>query len=686
MQAQILDALRRGDTDAAVELARALVAQTPDDADAQRALALALRQHGDIEGAREAIGRALALAPDDARLHLASAGLLLDARDIEGAQEALQTTIDRDPNHFTAYIMQGHLALAQRDLEEAGRLARLAERVAPGHPSLLVLQGSMALLAGDADRALGLLSTATGMVPRDPTALHALGCAYLAKEHFAFAEQTFQTLLGISPASPTVRLMLAQVQLRQGRPADAVEGLAPLLADSATVTPALSRFAGELELAAGRPDRALPLLRQALAGLPRSPQVLRAIVETWGRLGDGEDARRTLDAALATAPDSDGLWRARLVFEPAPAALIARWREHMPDSIAALEADMELHASEGRLEQAEAAAQALVERAPGHARAELRIVDALLARDPAAAGARLDGLIAQAARPEDRSMLEAWRAMAWHRSGDFAEALGIWNARNAADAPGRIALPPATPAAVEWPAPAPAAADAPPAAFLVGLPGSLVERAARLLGTSLSTFRGDRFAPRPPRDAFQDLGAWPRLAAGEHDAATVIGSWREALPARGIDGAIIDWLPWWDNCYAAAMREALPEALLLVVLRDPRDMLVDWLAFGAITPLAVPSPQVAADWLASALGQLATVHEDDVVRHALVRIDDSADDPQAMAAVLGDALGIQLPPPPAGLFGARRFAAGSWRSYADLLAGPFATLAPVARRLGYPDA
>lgn len=688
MQEQILDAMRRGNIDAAVETARSLAAEAPDDADAQRLLALTLRSAGDIEGAQQAIERAITLAPDDARLHLAQAGLLLGASDIEGARESLQAAVGVDPNQLAAYIMQGHLAAVGNDLEEAARLARLAERIEPDHPSLLALQGTLALRAGDPDRAVALLSTATQRAPRDRSALHALGCAYLAKEHFAFAEQAFRSLLEIAPGSDSVRVMVAQLALRQGRPADALREMGVLLADPAKGTPQVLRFTGELELATGRPDRALPLLRKALAALPGDPQVLAAIVATWRRLGDPVDARRTLDAALATSPDSDATWRARLAFENglAAAALVADWRARKPDSIDALEAEMTVLGAAGRHDETEAAARALLERAPGHPRAEMHLVDALMERDPVAAGARLDGLIAQAKNPADRAALETWRALALHRAGDFATALDTWTSRNAAAAPQRLPRPAATPEPAQWPDAVTAAPDAPPAAFLVGLPGSLVDRAAQLLGPALPTFRSDRFSSQPPADAFQDLTAWARIASGEVDAATVAGSWRAALPGRGINGAVIDWLPWWDNGYAAVMRAAIPEARLLVVLRDPRDMLVDWLALGALPPLALESPQAAAEWLAVGLGQLATIHEQDLVPHHLVRVDDTIDDPKAMSAQLAAALGLALPEPPAGYFGARRFTAGIWRDYADLLAGPFAALAPVARRFGYPDA
>src|SRR5690606_28056842 len=111
-----------------------------------------------------------------------------------------------------------------------------------------------------------------------------------------------------------------------------------------------------------------------------------------------------------------------------------------------------------------------------------------------------------------------------------------------------------------------------------------------------------------------------------------------------------------------------------------------WLAFGSSTPFALGAPQAAAEWMAHALGQLADLHQQDLVPHRLLRLDECSEDPVAMAAAVGEALGLELPEPPGSFFVPARFAPGTWREYAGLLAGPFAALAPVARRLGYPDA
>src|SRR3546814_15253090 len=76
MQADILDALRRGANEDALSLARAATTANPQDPQAHRALAMALRASGDSDAALVSIDRAIALAPEDAELHFHRAGYL----------------------------------------------------------------------------------------------------------------------------------------------------------------------------------------------------------------------------------------------------------------------------------------------------------------------------------------------------------------------------------------------------------------------------------------------------------------------------------------------------------------------------------------------------------------------------------------------------------------------------------
>src|SRR5690606_23682696 len=132
-----------------------------------------------------------------------------------------------------------------------------------------------------------------------------------------------------------------------------------------------------------------------------------------------------------------------------------------------------------------------------------------------------------------------------------------------------------------------------------------------------------------PRDGLQDLDIARRLAAGEASATAVAESWRRALPARSVNGPVIDWLPWWDLALVPVLRAAAPGAVLVLALRDPRDMLLEWLAFGSPVPFRMESPDAAAAWLASVLDGIADLHEQDCVPHRLLRLDDIIDAPAA---------------------------------------------------------
>ena len=691
MQEQIFEALRRGAHDEALAGAQAAVKADPRGARPLLWLAMASRALGRDDDALTAIDRAIALAPEDADLHFHRAGLLLGRRDIGAAQSALSTSVALDPNQFGAYILQAQLALARGDLDEAERLHRLAARLAPEHPWCRAVEGMVALRRGEHDRALSLLSQASAQAPEDAQVLQALGFAYLAKGHFAFAEQAFRRLLDRSPGADALRTLLAQVVYGQGRPGDALDALAPLVDAPAQPTPALLRQAGRLALEAGRDAQALPWLRAALAAMPEDPATVALAMEAWRRGGDPDDARNALDAALATAPQAAELWRARLSLErvdgDAAAALVERWTAAMPGHVPALEARMQRAAMLGDAAAAEAAAREIVEIEPGRASAHGYLIDRQMARDPAAAVAHVEDLLAKAQADDRRRLLRHWLGLAQDAAGLYAQAAETWTALNAEAAPQRLPLlDPAPPSAVGWPPLGEPADPAPATLFLYGPPGSRVEQLGIVLQTTVQAFRADRFGPSPPQDLLQNYHTPRRLASGELGAAEVADSWRAQLSARGLDESqTVDWLLWWDNSLLRVLRECFPHASLLLALRDPRDMLLDWLAFGAPAPLRIQSPKTAAAWLSIELNQLVHLHEDDLFPHHLVKLDQIATDAPALVAAASEALRTPLPDVPAAAFGPKRFPPGHWRRYAEALAEPFAMLAPVAKRLGYPE-
>lgn len=687
MQDKIIEALRRNATADAIALAREWVASEANSAHALRWLAVALQQQGDAAAASEAMEAALVLAPDDAELHLLRAGLLIGQRDIAAADAALARSSTLDPNQLGTYLLQAHLAIARGDIDDAERLTRTAARVSAEHPQVTALEGVVALHRGDSKTALALLSRAAEQLPDDPRVLLTLGFAYAREGHPAFAERAFQRVVELSPPALALRALIAQLALQQGRADDAHATLQALLDEPGGDTPALQRLAGQCALQAGQPAQAVPHLRRALEASPGDRLTLQALLAAWQRLGALDEARATLEATLSAHATLHDLWVARLTLEPvgSDAALdvVERWLLAMPEHMPALETLMRLHDMQGNAEDAETAARQIVAVEPGRLSGERRIVDALLERDPPAAIACVQSLI-ESLPEQQRTVLRPWLGSVQDRAGQPQAALATWLEFHAEQAQHRLPLPPQSKVQPRrWPdlAPIPAEQAARPM-LLWGAPGSHVERLVPVMGAVSPVMRGDRFGATPPNDPLQNYRTIERLQSGELDPQALVQAWKAQLPQRGaVNGNIIDWLLWWDNALLAALRPHLPEGRLVIALRDPRDMLLDWLAIGAAMPLAVTSAQQAADWLATMLEQVALLHEKDLYPHHLIRLDGIESDPQALAETLNRVFGVDFPALPAA---EGRLASGRWRDYAGVLAAPFATLTPVAMRLGYP--
>ena len=686
MYDHIIEILRRGDIATALKEARAAVAATPDDQQAQRMLALAEAFSGNPRVAHQSLDRALALTPQDASLHYLRAALLVaEGREAEAASP-LGETLALDPNEIRAYLLQMQLAIGRGDLYEADRFGKLAARLDPDQPHLLVQQALVALHRNDAPRAHALLQRAETRAPGDTQLRYARGLAYRAQGHYAFAEQAFRELVEQRPSAFELRFLLADSIRLQQRYAEAGEMLAPALAGD-DAPPDVLRYAGELWLMAGDHARALPLLRRAAAGQPGDRATQDALLEALRRSGNPEDARNTLDALLTTSPKEDLLWAARLMHEPAEGdrrGVQARWQAALPHSLHARHAGMDLAAEAGEAEEADTLARRILEEDPGHRGAQVHTIRKLYRTDPAAAVRYIRDLLPGIQDPGSVRLVRGWLARAQDQAGDRQGALQTWlETQNLGQ---RRPLPP-DPVATAGDFPPLAQGDVDPHAprpmFVYGMPGSGVELVVGVLAGNLPNVCIDRLSSGLPADPFSQPGTAPGLASGSLDPVETVAAWRRLLPMRRIDdGNIIDWLPQWDNAWLHALRVALPEGLLLLALRDPRDMLMDWLANGGYVEYEIESPLAMARWMAPRLGQLADLIEGDLYPHREVRMDGLGEDIPALTRAVADALGTELAV--ADVHGPSRLPAGHWRVYQDMLGDAFALLTPAAVRLGYP--
>lgn len=694
MQDQIISALQRKDLDDALRLAQQWVQDEPGQAAPLSWLASVLRQQGHLDQAVAAVDQALTLAPEDASLHLQRGTLLMSGRQFDAATEALQRTTTLDPNKLEGYLAQAHMAIARRDFEHARSLSRTAARLEPEHPMLMALDGMIALHTDDADRALSLLNQAAIAMPDDQSVLYGLGFAFLAKGHLAFAEQSLRKVIDLQPDNSPAKLplmaLVADLSLRQNSPQDAVVMLERMLPLAGADTVQIQRLAGEIQLQAGAPRQAAD---HAIAGLEADPgdrRALQVALMAWERLGAVDEARGVLERLLETHTMIPELWLGRLAIEPVGSegaeAVVERWLAAMPEHLPALEARMRLHDVRQQHDQAEAIARRIVAIEPGRVSGEQRIVAALLERNEGAqAVAHVQGMINKAGEQVPPA-LAAWLGVVQDAAQQQGDAVNTWLSLRQQEVERRLPLPPQAKSPDSWPAMGTIAeGNAARPLFVWGAPGSGVERVVAALNAASAVVRTDRFSPTPPSDPFQRYASLQALATDELTAEGFVQQWRGGLPARGIvDGNVIDWLLWWDNAFLWALRPQLPEGRLMVVLRDPRDMLLDWLAFGGSMPIALRSVGEAADWLVRSLEQVVRLHEQSLYPAVVIRIDGAEGNPEAMAQLLGSAFGMESFPVIRSL-PAPRLPAGHWRQYRDVLGAAFNNLTPVAVRLGYPE-
>lgn len=699
MLQDVIDALRRKDPEA-LALARTNAAATPDIAAAQHLFGIAQREAGDRAGARASFERAIELAPDESLYHFSHALLAYSEGDFAAANRSSAHAVALDPNQLGAYVLRIQLALASGDHAEAERQLNLAERVDPDHPQLLFMAGQVALAKGDGDHAIELLGKAAAERPQDAQVFAALGSAYQRFGHAAFAEQALRKAMTLDPAATRLRRLLVEALISQDRVDDALAELA-LYRQQYPRDPAGSVLEAEMQQRAGDPAAALASYRVALAQAPRNLRVLMGAQRVLEMLADMNLARAVWEDALRQDSGFDLVWASRLAVsadEDDARDVVRRWREAMPDSAAAFLNQARQDEVDGHDARAEAGYDAVLARAPHQADALFGKAAFEFRRDPAAAVARLGTLIAHASPMQARSAL-SWRGQAHDALQQTPAAVADWQQAHA----GLGVLPPPQSLPAEAlrelsaKVPLPAANSDSQLVMLWGPPGSGSERLAAALRLSPSRPLLQAFRELAPRMLqFPEAVIARALDAEELPAlaASVAMDYARTLApvlSQGNQG-VFDWLVHWDARAVPLLQRASPGTRLIAVLRDPRDLLLNWLAFAAPAGPAFVDPVANATWLANQLEHLLFSRDDLQLPALLVDMDRFDADPVATMQEIAAFADLPTAPDtqpalqrlsgPGGL--PTLLPAGRWRAYRGELDAAFAVLAPLAERLGYP--
>ncbi|MBZ0222332.1 MAG: tetratricopeptide repeat protein [Dokdonella sp.] len=686
--AQSLELQRQGRLEEAEQGYRALFEREPDNTDAVFMLGVVRLMRDDAAEAERCFERAVTAKPDIADLHLNLAVARYRAGKHELAERGYEQTLKLDPNALGAHIGLGQIMLNRGEEARAENHFRIALRAGEDGHALTGL-GNIMALRGDWDAALRYLTRAVELIPNNAMAQYLLGQTFARKGLLTFARQALERCLQLAPALHEAHAWLAEVQMHEGQPRAAEAHYLHLLSVPGYELRAHAGL-GDVARAENRMEDAVTHYRAAIEIDPRQPTPMRMLTVALAALGRNDEVAQTFADYLALVPDDDEV------------------REIRADVLAAI----------GRNAEASAEWDVLVRRKPalatGHARAaglkeqqglfdaaldhalqalalDAGDVDArlVLARGQSRKGeytaaaktlAALDGvaLSDEQARQRDRAL-----GLCHDHDGDAAAAVRCFaHAQQSLEQ----ALPP-----LAEPRPELATALAEPAGepwshapvLVLGTPGSGVEQVVALLAdqAQLQVLRG-RAVTRDRADDFNH----PRFQfyCGELDDAareSIRERYLQPLTRSGmaIDRTLVDWLPRWDAHLLAMLRRAMPGTRLLIVDADPRDALLNWLAFGWANGFACKDVETCADWLLRARAHIAHGAELDDPRRLVVRVEDLLADgaaAQELARFL-DLDRLDFSAQSRRLAPGRpvtRFASGHWQAYREALAAPFARL------------
>jgi tetratricopeptide (TPR) repeat protein len=672
---------------------RAQLGERPDDADALHLLGMLRYQLGDSTEGLALLSRAHERAPDDANIELTMASVRFRDGDFEAARRGFHSALALNPNLAGAHAGIGQLALMANERERAEEHFRIALR-ASEEPQALAGLGALLLDRGDHDAALRHLGRAAELAPNDAMIQMTLGRAFVQRDTPAFAERAFQNALRLRPDLHRARHLLGALLIRLKRSAEAAEQYRALIGVPGFEVMAYLGL-GDAARAESNFAQAAPAYREALAREPGNAIASRALAWSLAQLGQHDEAIAVYNAALALAPADETLLGARAdlltLIGQLPQAAVA-WKELLERNPANLFAHKRLATVAeyiGVLGLAQAHAEiALMGGGPDAEMLLIRIRALLRAGDEAAAREALAALATLELSADQQRLRLIYLGRVHDRAREAGDA-----ARCFAEA--QRGAPMALPALVD-PQPDLAAALAEAAGMpwpeapilLLGTPGSGVEHVAALLAAQpgLVVLR-DRLGAPARNDDFSQ----PRFAhyCGELDEsarAQLRERYRAPLRASGIapGSTVIDWLPCWDAHLLALVRRAMPGTRLLIVDNDPRDALLNWLAFGWAPGFACVDIDAAAEWLQRARRHLQFGAELDDPQRLVIAGDALIDDPEGAGQAIAGFLGVnpfrhdaQFAGLMHGLGGLPiRFQPGHWKIYREALAGAFARLDP----------
>lgn len=204
--------LNSGNYAAAEILYRKMLEDEPENPEVLYMLAIARQGQNDLDAPLELLGKALRIQPKNPTLHHTLGLIQLQRRDLNDAERSFHSAVGIDPNFAAAQNGIATVELARGRFAAAEQTLRKAMRAEPNNLPVLLNMGIAMLEQDRSAEAISYLQRVIGQQADNYFALYHLGRAFMVAGNPGFAAGAFEKAAQLQPNSAEVQVLLADAQ------------------------------------------------------------------------------------------------------------------------------------------------------------------------------------------------------------------------------------------------------------------------------------------------------------------------------------------------------------------------------------------------------------------------------------------------------------------------------------------
>jgi len=366
----ILAYLRASEFDKAIDLARKLSAQFPDNPLPHISIGMASEGKQDFATARRSYNKVLSFKPDDIQAILGHARLDMNEGNTAAARQRYQAVLALQPDHAGVLVSLAYLLDREGDTDDALELVEKARKADAELLEPRLILSDFYLRRGDAREALEYAREAQGIDPKDRRVLLLLGKAQLGVGDPA-AKQTFEELAEREPGNPESHYYLALVMVKAGDLQGARNSLHKVLKLNPDHNQ--SRLVlGNVELKAENTAAALEIARQLQKTIPDSAAGYLLEGDVMMARHESQKALSVYQLALSRARNSEAVIKVNAVQQKLGNAkagydALLKWLEQHPDDLLVRFSLATTYMADGKNDAAKNQLKMIIEKQPDNA-------------------------------------------------------------------------------------------------------------------------------------------------------------------------------------------------------------------------------------------------------------------------------------------------------------------------------